>query len=198
MCPEQIEFNGIVFKRVPFKGLPEHPERHTAFYVNDGHGGVVGLRRYPDGQKVLVNATGIKRGYAYAHGKQEYLKFIHAWGRHIHIYASHAVYSAFYGCIPPGMTIDHINGCSTDNRFENLRIVSGAVNIRDGGFLTKLRNKGIDPVTIQKAYLLRYFDRMARIKSTISKHHYERLTREDLKYVLYEPAESFSVLRLSN
>ena len=183
MCPNRIEHNGTVFRRVPFKGLPEHPEKHTAFYVNDGHGGVVGLRVYPSGKRVLVNAENVlERGDG---TKQDYLQFRHAWGRHIHIFASHAVYSAIYGCIPPGMTIDHINGCSTDNRFENLRLVTNAVNNRDGGFLRKLRNKGFDPVTIQKAYLLRYFDRMAYIKATITPWKYQCLTKQQLHDILY-------------
>ena len=183
MCPKQIEFNGIVFKLVPFQGMPEHPTRHTAFYVNNGHGGVVGLRVYPSGKRVLVNAVNIPvRGNG---TKQDYLLFRQAWGKHIHILASHAVYSAFYGCIPPGMTIDHINGCSIDNRPENLRQVTNAINSRDGGFLRKLRNKGINPVTIQKAYLLRYFDRMAKLKATITPWKYQCLTKQQLHDILY-------------
>ena len=185
MCPEQIEFNGIVFKRVPIHGQDTHTITDIAFYVNNGHGGVVGLRLYPDGRKVLVNATPNNKGYNYVHGKSEYLQFKHAWGYHIHIYASHAVYIAWIGPMQPGMTIDHINGCSTDNRFENLRLVTNAVNNRDGGFLRKLRNKGFAPVCIQKAYLLRYFDRMAYIKATITPQKYQCLTKQQLHDILY-------------
>ena len=180
-----IHFNGIVFRLVPFHGQDTHPDTGIAFYVNDGHGGVVGLRRYPDGRKVLVNATGTKHDYAYAHGKQEYLKFKHVWGHHIYIYASHAVYLAWIGPMQPGMTIDHINGCSTDNRFENLRLVTNAVNNRDGGFLRKLRNKGINPATVQKAYLLRYFDRMAKLKASVTIYRYKHLTKQQLHDILY-------------
>ncbi|MBO4249811.1 MAG: HNH endonuclease, partial [Paludibacteraceae bacterium] len=161
-----IYYNNIEFRLVKFGRRKRHPKTKVAFYVNNGEGGVVGLRLYPDGRMVLVNAD--KVAWKGKHGKAVYLQFRHAWGREIGILASRAVYSAFYGCIPPGMTIDHINGCTTDNRPENLRQVTNAVNSRDGGFLTKLRNKGINPVTVQKAYLLRYFERMTQVKAILS------------------------------
>jgi len=191
MCPKQIEYNGIVFRLVPFHGQDTHPITGTAFYVNDGHGGVVGLRRYPNGRNVLVNATPNNKGYSYVHSKSEYLQLKNAWGQHTHIYASHAVYLAWVGPIQPGMTIDHINGCTTDNRPENLRQVSIEINQRDGGFARKLTNKGFDTMRIDRVLLLRYFDRMAKIKlSVITKNRYNHLTREDLRVALYEPADS--------
>ena len=39
-----------------------------------------------------------------------------------------------------------------------------------------------------RAYLLRYFARMAKIKEAISQHKYERLTFEQLRWILYSPA----------
>ena len=185
MCPEQIEFNGIVFRHVPFHGQDTHPVTGIAFYVNDGHGGVVGVQVYPDGRMKQVNATPNNKGYSYVHSKSEYLQFKDVWGYHIHIYASHAVYLAWIEPMQPGMTIDHINGCTTDNRPENLRQVTNAINNRDGGFARKLTNKGIDPMRIDRAYLLRYFDRMAYIKAIITPWKYQCLTKQQLHDILY-------------
>ena len=162
-----------------------HPTAKTAFYVNDGKGGVVGVRVYPDGRKVVVNTSGVKYGKTYSHGKAEYLKFRDAWGRHLQILASHAVFCAWRHEIPAGMTIDHINGVTTDNDFRNLRCVSNEINNRDGGFLTKLRNKGIKPADVRRSYLLRYFDRMAHIKANISSNRYNHLDRADLMTILF-------------
>jgi hypothetical protein len=40
------------------------------------------------------------------------------------------VYEAFNGTIPDGKQINHINGDKTDNRFENLEIVTAQENMR--------------------------------------------------------------------
>jgi len=47
--------------------------------------------------------------------------------------------TAFFGEIPDGMTVDHINGVRSDNRVENLRLVSHKQNMR--GFCTKSKGK---------------------------------------------------------
>lgn len=186
MIQKSFLFNNVRVKLVPHHGQDTHPGTGIAFYVNNGNGGVIGVRVYPDGRKELCNATPNKQGKKYGHGTETYLQFKHAWKTDENILVSHAVYIAWREePIPPGMTIDHIDGCSTNNDVRNLRCVSGAINSRDGGFLKKLRNKGINPADVRRSYLLRYFDRMAHIKANISSYRYEHLDRADLMTILF-------------
>ena len=140
--------SSFLFNNVEVRYVATCPETGISFYVNNGQGGVVGVRVYPDGRKVLVNTKNIKNGKPYGHGTADYLQFRHAFGNEKGIYASHAVYIAWRNKeIPAGMTIDHIDGCTTNNYIGNLRCISNAINNRDGGFLRKLRNQGINPGT---------------------------------------------------
>ncbi len=179
--PHELLHNGAQLRLV---GV--HPTAKTAFYVNDGKGGVIGVRVYPDGRKVVVNPIFSKLTPTKKRDRTEgYLLFRDAWGNHLHIYASHAVFCAWCHEIPAGMTIDHINGVTTNDSIGNLRCVTMAVNHRDGGFLQKLRNKGIKPADVRRSYLLRYFDRMAHIKANISINRYKHLDRADLMTILF-------------
>lgn len=47
------------------------------------------------------------------------------------------VYSAFYGPIPPGMEVNHINEDKTDNRLENLNLMTRTENNNWGSRNTK-------------------------------------------------------------
>ena len=182
MILKQFYFNNVLVRLV---GV--HPETGIAFYVNNGRGGVIGVRVLPNGTKRMVKATTTKLPQkAYSHGSADYLKFQDAFGRHKSIFASRAVYSAWVGEIPSGMTIDHIDGCTTDNRFENLRTINGKTNSRDGGFLRKLKKAGFNPVCIDRAILLRYFDRMAVLRAQIPYKTYRALTKTQLRSVLYD------------
>ena len=191
-------YNGaVLMKLVPYKGQDTHPNG-VAFYVNNGQGGVIGVRVYPDGRKVAVNPKkNITDGTKFPtmkRGVQRYIDFRHAWGHCKAILASHAVYIAWRNKeIPAGMTIDHIDGVAQNNDFRNLRVISNDQNCRDGGFLRKLRNKGIKTTNIQRPYLLRYFDRMAKLKPAISKYRYRHLTRDQLHHILYDPDFSIPV-----
>ena len=177
-------FNNVEVRLVPWHGQDTHPNGN-AFYIS--RDGSYGVRVYPDGRKVLVNPSYAKPAPGLKRPREEgYMQFRHAWGFKIYILASHAVYSAWVGPIPEGMTIDHINGVTTDNRFENLRVLDNDTNNRDGGFLTKLRNKGIKPECIFRPFLLRYFDRMAKFKAEHTTWEYRKLTQNDLKHLLYD------------
>ena len=229
-----LEGSSFLFNNVLVRYVGTCPETGISFYCNNGEGGVVGVRVYPDGRKVAVNPTtdvtdgtkGINRKR-----KQRYLLFRHAWGNGKAILASRAVYTAWREKpIPAGMTIDHIDGYTTNNYIGNLRCVSNEINSRDGGFLRILRHKGFNPGTssrqtgwrialtwqserqeqrgaslqpdtasaekgtcIPRWMLLRYYDRMAKIKASITKYRYRRLTRDQLHHSLYDPDFSIPV-----
>ena len=178
-------YNSVRVRHVPWHGQDVHPETGIAFYVSSGQGGVIGVRVYPDGHKVLVNPDRVN--WAHKHGKDEYLQFRQAWGRNKHILASRAIYTAWHNKpIPAGMTIDHIDGCTTNNDYRNLRCVSGAINSRDGGFLRKLKKAGFDPTSIPRSILLRYFTRMAKWKAEHSASEYKNISKTDLTHILYD------------
>jgi len=179
----ELEGTSFLFNNVRVHYVGTCPETGISFYCSLTQ--TYGVKVCPDGRKRLVNATGVKKGHIeYSHGKAEYLQFKDAFGYHKNIYVSHAVWIAAGRTIPPGNTIDHINGCTTDNHIRNLRCIDNYTNNRDGGFLRKLRNKGIDPTAYKRGFLLRYFSRMAVFKATHSERQYRRLSREQLLEIL--------------
>ena len=189
----ELEGSSFLFNNVLVRYVGTCPETGMSFYCNNGEGGVLGVRVYPDGKKVQAKVnetTYVNSKIAYnAKRKQRYLHFTHAFGRSKQILATHAVWMAAGRTIPVGMTLDHIDGCTTNNYIGNLRCVSGEINSRDGGFLRMLRNRKINPACIERAYLLRYFDRMAEIKAHISEYRYRKLTKEQLRSILFLPDE---------
>ena len=189
----ELEGSSFLFNNVLVRYVGTCPETGMSFYCNNGEGGVLGVRVYPDGKKVQAKVnetTYVNSKIAYnAKRKQRYLHFTHAFGRSKQILATHAVWMAAGRTIPVGMTLDHIDGCTTNNYIGNLRCVSGEINSRDGGFLRMLRNRKINPARIERAYLLRYFDRMAGIKAHISEYRYRKLTKEQLRSILFLPEE---------
>lgn len=189
--------SSFLFNNVLVRYVGTSPETGISFYCNDGEGSVLGVCVNPDGRKVqkTVNETSCAncKNAHDAKRKQRYLHFMHAFGKQKQILASHAVWMAAGRTIPAGMTIDHIDGCTTNNYIGNLRCVSNEINNRDGGFLRKLRNKGFNPARIDRAYLLRYYDRMAVIKASITDWHYQKLTKEQIRSILFLPAEELQI-----
>lgn len=61
------------------------------------------------------------------------------------------IYTTFKGEIPPGMTVDHIDGCKFNNRPENLQLLSNADNARKGNLGRTPWNKGkkCNPLTAE-------------------------------------------------
>jgi len=163
------------------------PETGFSFYCATTHN--YGVRVDPNGQIAQVNATTINTPNSKIHydavRKQRYLQFKNAFGRGKHILVSHAVWMAAGRTIPEGMSMDHINGCTADNRIQNLRCIDLKTNMRDGGFLRKLRNNGFTPTSIQRSQLLRYYARMAKIKEVLTRRQYRELNHEELYLVLY-------------
>ena len=190
----ELKSSSFLFNNVIVRYVATCPETGISFYINNGQGGVIGVRVYPNEKKVLENASSVKNEKTYSHGKKEYLFFKDAFGFHKAISASHAVYIAWRNKeIPTGMTIDHIDGVTLNNDFRNLRCVSNEINNRDGGFLSKLRHMGFHPARIDRAYLLRFYERMAKIKASITNWQYRKLTKEQLRSILFLPDEELQI-----
>ena len=136
------------YKGTPLRLVPHEPDNGFRFYVSED--GKIGLRIAPTGVETLRNASPstcenckIKSD---ANRKQRYLQFKHAFGNCLNIYVSHAVYLAWVGPIPEDVDcIDHINGCTTDNRAENLEPVTFAENFRRAKYVRFMRKCDFDP-----------------------------------------------------
>ena len=179
--------SSFLFNNVRVAYVGTNPENNISFYANNGQGGVIGVSVYPDGRKVLKNATLVSKGYAYTHSKADYLQFKHAFGHGKHILASHAVYIAWRNKeIPAGMTIDHIDGNTFNNDIRNLRAVPPSINSRDGGFMRKLRHNGFI-VTMFPGIILDGYKRMAEWKAEHTYWQYRCLKGKELLQVFVGP-----------
>ena len=95
-------------------------------------------------------------------------------------------YITFKGDIPAGYTVDHIDGNTLNNDVRNLRVVPKTINFRDGGFMRKLRNHGID-VALFPGIILEGYERMAEWKATHTRRQYEKLQKDDLLRIFVGP-----------
>ncbi len=139
--------------------VPHEPDNGYRFYVSGD--GTVGLRITPNGTQTLVNASTTTtencKNPTDAKRKQRYLTFHDAFGYHRDILVSHAVYLAWVGPFDEPC-IDHKNGITTDNRWQNLEPVSYAENARRTTILNGLRKVGINPAELPFDVLDRYLD----------------------------------------
>ena len=101
----------------------------------------------------------------------------------------------FSGDIPAGYTVDHIDGNTLNNDVRNLRVIPRAINRRDGGFMRKLRNKGIN-VAMFPGIILEGYERMAEWKASHTERQYRCLTREELLRIFVGP--TFSIADISD
>jgi hypothetical protein len=120
----QSIFPTKIYDGVPLRLVPHAPDNGYLFYVS--FDGSIGLRIAPNGKQALVNATTdtTPNSKYNANRKQRYLHFAHPWNSNEQILVSHAVYRAWSGKpIPLYHQIHHLNGITTDNRFDNLLCV---------------------------------------------------------------------------
>ena len=179
----ELEGSSFLFNNVLVRYVGTCPETGISFYCSLAHNYGVRIND-KTGVSTIINPH--MRG---GRSKKEYLNFDHAFGHHKHILIHQAVWMADEREVPVGWELDHINGDKRDNSLQNLRAVTRQLNCRDGGFLRMLRNRKIDPVKIQRPYLLRYFDRMAIIKPALSQWKYRQLLHIDLRNILYMTKE---------
>ena len=119
----------------------------------------------------------------YKRNTTQYLKLTGAYGNML---LSRLKYLTFKGEIKPGHAIDHIDGDTLNNDIHNLRAVPQAINFRDGGFMRKLRNKGIH-VAMFPGIILEGYERMARWKASHTRYQYDMLEKEELLRIFVGP-----------
>ena len=172
-----------------FRYVATHRDNSVAFYCNLT--ATKGIAVYPSGrvgnvQNPCTTNTPNTKGYN-GRRKQRYRYFRSAFGRHKGLMAAQASFIAERGeLIPEGLVLDHIDGCTTNNHPSNLRAVTPAINSRDGGFLRKLRNRGII-VAMYPGIILEGYTRMAVWKATHTRQQYDCLTRTELLRIFVGP-----------
>lgn len=96
---------------------------YEGLYQVNGRGDVKSLNYNGTGREKILRPSTLKNGYLqvmlYNNGKTEQLK-VHR-----------LVYEAFYGKIPEGMVIDHIDTNRQNNSVENLRCVTHKENVNN-------------------------------------------------------------------
>ncbi len=152
---QTYDYNGT-----PLCLVPHEPENDYQLFVS--FDGTIGLRVASNGVGTLLNAikTTCKNSKVQynAKRKQRYLNFRDPWKTGEQILVSHAVFLAWVGPIPENVDcIDHINGCTTDNRWQNLEPVTFAENNRRARYVRFMRACDFDPRIFNAADFHHFF-----------------------------------------
>lgn len=96
-------------------------------------------------------------------------------------YVHRIIYHMFYGQIPDGMVIDHIDGNPFNNRIENLRCTTQAINTRNR-CISKRNKTGITGVSVRSngevtARFMVGHNKVGYKSFSISKYGYEEAIR---------------------
>lgn len=140
---KEFDFNGT-----PLRLVPHEPDNGYRFFIS--FDGTIGLRIAPNGVETKVAATTTtcenSKNPTDAKRTQRYLNFRDPWRTGEQILVSHAVYLAWVGPIPEDADcLDHLNGCTTDNRWQNLEPVTFAENNRRAKYVRFMRECDFDP-----------------------------------------------------
>ena len=123
----------------------KHPE--LPFYVSiDGDVASSEARHYyPEGHRYTTHRTHNGEGYPRLTISRNNKKSQHTVHR--------LVVETFIGAIPQGMQVDHINEVKTDNRLENLQILTPSANTLKSARIGELNGRAtIDQATAQAIY----------------------------------------------
>jgi hypothetical protein len=95
---------------------------------------------------VIRNAKGRKLGHVNADGYREIgvRTTTSSKDPKFTAYAHRIICEAAWGPIPPGLTVDHLNGRKDDNRLSNLDLVTLSENVKRAYANGQIRNKGCD------------------------------------------------------
>ena len=129
------------------------------------------------------------------HCKPYYCLKFAADGRTRHVRLSLLVMATFNHQVPDrskGEVIDHIDGNTLNDTPRNLRIVTRAINDRDGGFMRKLRHSGYNVAVHPASVILAGYERMARWKAEHTTTQYTQLRGKELLQVFVGP--DFTIL----
>lgn len=108
---------------------------YEGLYEVSDWGNVRSLNYLHTGKTKLLSTRDNGKGYLYV--------FLSKNGKRKGFRIHRVVYEAFRGPIPKGLTIDHVNGDKTDNRLENLQLLTRGDNAR------KANNKQLDLIEAQ-------------------------------------------------